>query len=206
MRFIKKWSYGCAYLLAQQLNENHEKRGVYYYGFQIVIGGIVKAIAMALASLLLGIFIETVAVMAFFVSLRVIAGGFHMDTYGKCMVSSTAIFLLGGALVKYAHPYLNTVYSVALAAFIFFLGLYVMIRWAPADTPNKPITKPKQIKRLKTLSVSYFFVWLAAIIVLLSLELPMYALAGCIGALLSIFIVSPAGYRFFGTIGQVRQC
>jgi len=202
MRFIKKWSYGCAFSLARQLNENHEKRGVYYYAFQIIIGSAVKAAAMALISLLLGIFKETVAVMAFFISLRVIAGGFHMDTYGKCFAASTAIFLLSGALVKYVGPYLGTVQIAILAAAVFFLGLGAVIKWAPADTPNKPITKLEQIKRLKKMSAGYFLVWLAAIAALLAFDFRMYALAGCVGVLLSIFIISPAGYRFFGAIGE----
>ena len=49
--------------------------------FQIVIGGIVKAVLLVLLTLLLGILQSTFTVLLFFAALRVVAGGYHMDNY-----------------------------------------------------------------------------------------------------------------------------
>lgn len=197
MRFIQKWSYSCAWYLARTLNENHEKRGVYYYGFQIVIGSIVKGVALILLSLLAGAFAETMAVMLFFVYLRVYAGGYHMETYGKCMVTSLVIFLLSGVFVRYTLQYWNTPYIFILSTATFLAGIYILVRWAPADTPNKPIKKPERIRKLKTISLAQLCVWWLATVILLNFRLNMLALAGCLGILNALFIVTPAGYKFF---------
>jgi len=200
MRFIQAWSYKCAYCLAQQLNENHEKRGVYYYGFQVVIGAVVKGIMLVLAALLVGALIPTIAVMLFFVSLRGIAGGYHMDTYDKCMAVSLAMFVLGGIIVEYSHMYWPYSHVLVLVVLTFAFGLYSVAKWAPRDTPNKPIKSPERIKKFKTLSIIHIFIWIALELFLLHSNLKMYALAGCIGILLATFMISPAGYRFFDTI------
>lgn len=200
MRFINKWAYVCANGLTRQLGENHEKRRVFYYGFQIVIGSAVKLVILTSISLLIGAFAETFSVLVFFVSLRLLAGGYHMDTYGKCLFTSLAIFLLAGFTVRYTYMYWNVWFIALLAIITFVTALYVIIRWAPADTPNKPITKPAQIRRLKVLSIVQIFVWAALTVFLLFYRLNMYAIAGCFGMLLAAFIVSPIGYGFFDMI------
>ncbi|MCX7658629.1 MAG: hypothetical protein N2Z57_08125, partial [Oscillospiraceae bacterium] len=70
---------------------------------------------------------------------------------------------------------------------------------------NKPITNLKEIQRLKKMSAGYLFFWVAAIAGLLAVGLKAYALAGCVGVLLSVFIISPASYRFFGAISEAGK-
>jgi accessory gene regulator B len=209
MRFIRAWSYKCAHYLAQQLNESHERRGVYYYGFQVVIGAVVKGVMLVLAALLAGALIPTIAVTLFFVSLRGIAGGYHMDTYDKCIAVSLAMFVLGGVIVEYSYMYWPSSYVMALAVVTFAAGLYSVIKWAPKDTPNKPIKSPERIRKFKILSIIHIFIWIAAELLLLHFNLKIYALAGCIGILLAIFIISPVGHRFFdmlsGRMDKVKK-
>jgi accessory gene regulator B len=206
MRFINVLSYSFANSLTKELNHTHEKKRVYYYGFQIVIGGIVKAILMVLLSLLLGIFQSTLTVLLFFAALRIVAGGYHMDNYTKCMVTSFGMFFLMGFLVKYTSSYFSLGILMALSGIAFLTALIVSIKWAPADTPYKPITKPKQIKKLKIMSVIVVFIWLVADAILIKYKLNYYILAGCLGILMAAFIVSPAGYGFFNFIsGKSRK-
>lgn len=126
MRFIKRWSYGCAKYLTMQLNDNHEKKAVYYYGFQIVIGGIVKLFILLLAALILGILKETLIILLFFIIFRMTAGGYHMDTYGKCMVASMCIFLLTGLFVHYTFQYFQylNIYTLSILNLITFFADY----------------------------------------------------------------------------------
>lgn len=197
MRFIRSWSYGCANLLSTRLNENHQKRGIYYFGFQALIGGIVKGVLLVAASLIAGAFIPTVVVIASFAALRLQAGGYHMDTYGKCIAVSIAMFLAGGTITQYTWRYWGFACITALVAVSFVLGMYVLIRWAPRDNPNRPITKPKEIKKFRILSFMYMGVWLVVQMILLYTKSYMYVLAVCFGLLLEIFIVSPFGYSLF---------
>lgn len=206
MRFINKWSYGLAKYLTGQLGHSHEKRHVYYYGFQIIIGGIVKLLILVAVTLAAGIFQSTFTALFFFALLRMIAGGYHMGSYTRCMIVSSAMFMLSGFIVQYTNIYWSQTLLALLAGAIFLTALPVVIKWAPADTPYKPITKPKQKKTLKTLSVVLVILWAAAQILLITNRLNFYSLAGSLGILMAVFIVSPAGYKFFDFVeGKGRK-
>ncbi len=197
MRIIDRCAYGLAKGLAKQMNESHEKRGVYYYGFQIVLGSIVKVLLLTIISLIFGAFVPTAILLFFFATLRVVAGGVHMDTYGKCITSSLILFMACSVLVRYTYMYWSFALVVGFAAAVFLFGLLTMIKWAPGDTPNKPITTVTQVKKLKLFSIVYMFLWAALVAVLIYFDLPMYALASTFGVLLECFTVTPLGYRLF---------
>jgi Membrane protein putatively involved in post-translational modification of the autoinducing quorum-sensing peptide len=205
MRFINVLSYKFADSLTRELNHSHEKKRVYYYGFQIVIGGLFKAVLMVLLSLVLGIFQSTFTVLAFFAVLRLVAGGYHMDNYTKCMVTSFALFFLLGFLVKYTYNYWSLAMLIAISIIAFIAALITSIKYAPADTPYKPITKPEKIRKLKTMSILVVFMWSIIDIILIYNKLNYYILAGCLGMLMAAFIISPAGYEFFDFISGKRR-
>ncbi|MCX7747216.1 MAG: accessory gene regulator B family protein [Clostridia bacterium] len=206
MNFIKKWSYGCANFLTRQLDENHQKRGVYYYGFQIVIGAIVKSVLLISIALILRSLIPTLIVLGVFGTLRMLAGGYHMDTYGKCIITSLGLMLASGVITQYTYKSWQVEYVIALLIISFLAGLIVSIKWAPADTPNKPITKPEEIKKFKVLSIIYMMVFFAAGLILIYNNYTMFVIAGCLGLLLEAYTVTPMGYRFFDKIsGEVDK-
>lgn len=205
MRFIRVWSYSCANYLMRQLNESHEKRGVYYYGFQIIIGVIIKGVFLIAISRLLGALIPTLLALAAFATFRMTAGGYHMDTYGKCIITSLSMYILAGLAVQYTNRFWSTEAVIALIAASFVPALYVAVKWAPGDTPNKPITKPGKIRRLKILSIIYVIGWLILVSVMMYYRLNAFVMALCFGLILEAFTVSPAGYGFFDRIsGKVE--
>ncbi len=200
MRFVNKWSYSCAKGLAGVLSENHQKRSIYYFGFQIAIGGVVKTVILVSISLLLGIFIPTLLISLTFASLRIIAGGYHMDTYGKCLFVSMGLFITVALIAQYTYHYWNFMYLAVLIAVAFILGLYVLVRYSPKDTPNKPITDPQEIRKFKILSIVYLFIWSIITSVLTFYGLNMYVLSLCFGVLLELFAITPTGHKFFDKI------
>lgn len=205
LKFIDMASYKLAHSLTVELNHTHEKKRVYYYGFQVIIGGLVKGILLVLLTLLLGIFHSTFSVLFFFAVLRIFAGGYHMDNYTRCMITSFGIFIILGFMVEYTYIYWSPAMLMVLSILAFTAALITAIKWAPADTPYKPITNPKKIKNLKILSIIVVFLWLAADIVLMIYKLNFYILSGCSGVLMAAFIISPAGYRFFDFISGKRH-
>lgn len=200
MRFINKWSYTCAKGLAEVLNENHQRRFAYYFGFQVVIGESVKFAVIFLVSLILGVFIPTLIVTSAFVSLRMIAGGYHMDTQGKCLLVSLGLFIIASLIAKYTYHQWNTFQLAILILLTFISGLYVLIRYAPRDNPNKPITDPDEIWKLKKLSLIYLFVWLVVIVILTLFRLNLIVVSLGFGVLLEVFIITPTGHKFFDLI------
>ena len=200
MRFIQKWSYAFAFNLAIKLNDNHQKRSVYYYGFFLVIGALVKGIILISVALLFGALIPSLLIVFIFGSLRMFAGGYHMDTYGKCLFVSLGLFVAAALIVQYTFQYWNLISIAILITLTFIIGLYVLIRYAPKDTPNKPITDPKDVKKYKKLSLIYLFIYLAISVILAAFRLKMYVMAMSFGVLLELFAVTPTGHRFFNTL------
>ena len=197
MRFVNKISYSCAGRLAAAMNENHQKRSVYYFSFQIIFGTIVKNIILLALAWLLGVLLPAIVVAVVFASIRILAGGYHMDTYGKCLFISMAMFMLAALTAQYTYQYWNTLSLAVLIAITLVYGLYTLIRYAPKDTPHKPITDPREIKKLKTLSIA----WLAMLVIASSLltffGLNRFVLSVCFGSILELFAVTPLGNNFF---------
>jgi accessory gene regulator B len=91
-------------------------------------------------------------------------------------------------------------YLAALIIVTFVTGLYIIVRYAPKDTPNKPVTDPIKIRKYKKLSLAYLFIWFIAVIVLAIFKLNLYILSLCFGILLELFTISPTGHRFFDIV------
>lgn len=200
MRFVQKWSYACAKHLAYVLNENHNKRSVYYYGFYVLFGTLVKGIILISVSLLLGIFIPALVTVIVLASLRLFAGGYHFDTYGKCLFVSMALTIMTALISQYTHIYWSMA-AVAIFLFIVFaFSLHMLIKYAPKDTPTKPITDPAAIMKFKRLSIVYLGILLVLCCILLFFSLKMYVIAICFGVLLEVFSITPAGHGFFNFI------
>lgn len=200
MRFVNKWSYACAKGLASVLNENHQRRRAYNFGFLVVIGESVKFTIIFAVSLIMGVLIPTLIVTTAFVSLRTIAGGYHMDTQGKCLLVSLGLFITASFIAEYTYYQWNALQLAVLILITLIMGLYALIRYAPRDNPNKPITDPDKIRKLKKLSLIYLFVWLVVIVTLTMFEMNLIVISLGFGVLLELFIITPTGHKFFDLI------
>jgi len=119
-----------------------------------------------------------------------------MDTYSKCLFVSLALFILASLIAKYTYMYWNSLCLLILIILTFVIGLYVLIKYAPKDNPNKRITDPREIRKLKTLSLIYLFIWVFTTIFVF-FKNKVFVLPLCFGILLSLFIITPTGHRFF---------
>lgn len=200
MRFIHALSYRGADFLMKQMNENHEKRRVYYFGLQIVIGALVKGLLLLSLALVTGTVLPSITIVVVFASLRTIAGGYHMNTYGKCIAVSLGMFIACAIISRYTYQVWNTPLTLVFILSTFISCLMCLIKWAPADNPNRPITKVEEITKFKRLSILYITVWLFAALIAVYFNLYMFVLAGCFGVILEVFSITPVGYRFFDRI------
>lgn len=200
LRLINKWSYSCAKALANVLEENHQKKAEYYFGFQVAIGSIVKTALLVAVSMIFGVLIPALIISISFALLRKVAGGYHMDTYGKCLLVSIALFVFAALIAKHTCRYWNIAWVIILITLTFTIGLYVLIRYAPRDTPNRLITDPQEIRKFKALSIAYICVWLVLVTVLTILGMKMYTILLCFGVLQELFAITPIGHKFFDRI------
>ncbi|PYG86528.1 accessory gene regulator B [Ruminiclostridium sufflavum DSM 19573] len=200
MRFINKWSYSCAKGLSQMLDEDHQKKALYYYGFQIALGSIVKAVILVAVSFALGAMLPALTISLAFALLRKAAGGYHMKTYGKCLFVTMVLFISAALIAQYTYQYWSILCLAGFIGLTFFTGMYILIKYAPRDTPNRLITDAREKRKFKIISVIYMLVWLVLSMLLTAIGIKLYAISLCFGILPELFGITPAGHSFFEKI------
>ncbi|MCC5911279.1 MAG: accessory gene regulator B family protein [Clostridiaceae bacterium] len=119
----------------------------------------------------------------FFCTLRLIAGGYHENTYWKCFFSSFILFVIIIGI--------GTFFFFSFYKKIFILTISFIITWiyAPVDHPNKPILSNLRRKKFKYLSL-FTLVLLGSISFLLPEQLSTIAIIAILIETLSL----PVGY------------
>jgi len=197
VRFIEALSYSGANYLMKQKGENHEKRRVYFYGLQVIIGAIVKVIILFVLALVTDTLLTTFLMTLVFASLRSIAGGYHMDTFGKCLGVSISMFMVFSIIARYTYQYWNDYQILIFGVITVFFSLFSIYKWAPSDNPNRPITQPSEIKKFKRLSIIYLAICTIICFILIYTKLYMIFLSIAFGLILEIFSITPVGHTFF---------
>lgn len=136
-----------------------EDKDVYYYGLQLIVSTIIKGMGLMIIALLFDKVIEALVFIAAFGILRINAGGFHLDTYFKCFIVTSASMML--------CIWLGSIIPLSLALYIIICILamttLIVIRHAPVDNPNRPLSANEHKKfRIRSL----YTIMLLAIIVI----------------------------------------
>ena len=150
-RYVKLISYILSKYLHNKIQKYHNQgydmgkcikynRYTYYYGFQIIIGGINKFLLLIIPGLLLNILPQLLITTLSFASIRIFAGGLHFDSYPKCSYISLLSFTIMALLAKYII--LNQFISMS----IFLSVLFLILIYAPIEHPNRPIKEKEKIK------------------------------------------------------------
>lgn len=147
-------SFKSARYLQRAREESHRTRYTYYYGFQVIYGGINKFMLLIILGSILGILPQTLIVTLSFIMLRVWAGGLHFDSYTACAYVSLLLLLSMGLMVKYMSFNQNIIiiiFSTIFAIFAIF---------APIEHKNRLFKQGDKIKfkliALSSLLVLYF--------------------------------------------------
>ena len=173
---------------------------VYQYGFQVIYGAINKFLLLILVSYLFNAIIPTLLIALTFSSFRIIAGGFHLKTYLKCMVWSILMFVATALVAKHTYYYGNNINIYFLMGFLIgttiISGLYIIYKYVPRDTPNKPINKQEEIIKYKRWCLYYLIIWSILMGVLLVSNMHFVAICSCFGLLLELFSISELGIKY----------
>ncbi|HZD59739.1 MAG TPA: accessory gene regulator B family protein [Anaerolineae bacterium] len=208
MAALRDVASGFAHYLAGELSFDQKTTDTIRYGMEILLGAIVQGVIIIGASYLLGIMPYVVVALGTLSILRLLSGGAHFSTFGRCTVFSTSMAMSVGYLAIAVTPYMDkkaVALSVALTAFI---ALYLASRWAPVDSPSKPTTREDKRRAYKRLSSLYVVFW--AIIVTLIVFVyggrpPILSLilASTGGLIAQLFSLHPSGRRFVGAVDDV---
>ncbi|MGL6106298.1 accessory gene regulator B family protein [Romboutsia sp.] len=118
---------------------------VYLYGFETLIASILNSLSILLIGLLFDRFMHSIVFLACYCPLRQFAGGYHADTYKKCLFTFICIFLatifLANNLMDVDLKYLLILFSVLNWASIGLLS--------PVEHVNNPLTDNERVKYKK---------------------------------------------------------
>ena len=144
-RFVRAW----AAKIARTLGFDAEKEAVMAYGL-LAITQITVTLALVLAlGFAVGAPVEALIVCLSVSILRKYSGGVHADSIEFCTVFSVVYCTLTAVLAQR----LATLYHPALllaATLVTYLAAFAIVRrYAPVDSPNKPIKSAQKIKRMR---------------------------------------------------------
>ncbi len=119
---------------------NESKKDVYQYGTLIALQSFINTIITLFIGIVFGMFYENICFFIIFKMLRKFSGGFHSSNYSNCLTISIICNVMFMILIKILN--FCSFYSVALCFEIF--SLIVLMKFAPIENPNKPISSHEQ--------------------------------------------------------------
>jgi len=202
MSYIETVSNYCAKGLSSKVpNEKYDtvedQIEVFSYGLMVIFGAAFKGVLLVTLASILGVVIPALALVLTFSSLRVLAGGYHMQTYNKCMAISMLQFLASALISQYTYQHWSQVNTLGLLLFSIASCIYIIIRYIPRDNPNKVIDDPSEIKKFKKWSIIYLLIWSISMSIFLLFNIKVIVIASCFGLLLELFSISELGYQDF---------
>lgn len=140
--------------LSMALQYDQEQKEVIVYGLLGIIQFVIVLSLLLIFSSLFGT-VAASLILSFSVSaLRVHAGGAHLSSIWVCSLTGVVIsVLIPTVFVLLGVQNLSSNYLFYITNGILLLALWIVIVKAPVDSPNKPITKPEKIKKLKRKSI-----------------------------------------------------
>lgn len=182
--------------LQKELSLNEDQREVVAFGFYMVVSFVFGYAAIAIVGWLLNVFWLAIAVAATGSVLRVVSGGAHSETMLNCTLFG-AIVSPGLALIaSFIYPFLSgpSLYLLVVAFWAF--SLWGVLKYAPADTPQKPITGPAERRRYRTRSLGVLVTWVLVLgsgLIFGKVSGDIF-LASTLGLSWQVFSLMPAGY------------
>lgn len=157
MEFPERVSERLTAAIAEQLEDlSEQKLAEIKYGIAVFIANSYKMLLIFILAILLNIFKYFLVAFIGFGALRTFASGVHAKREWTCLPASTILF--------FSIVYLGIAVDLNIYAlsFIFFLCFAAVLRYAPADTEERPIVSSRLRRKLKIMSCTTVIILYAA--------------------------------------------
>ncbi len=179
----------------QQTNQglSKEKAEEITYGLEILLYEIFLFAAAFLSALPFGLFFNMLSAVTGYSVIRGFASGSHARTRVLCCISYF-IMLYTSVLIPF---FLLKAYSFQLMLLLFCIDMILLLKYAPGDTAENPMTDEKKVQMKKIFScLSLAVIFLASFF--LGEVLPLYANSLLIAASFGCLMPTPFMYRVLG--------
>jgi accessory gene regulator B len=100
-----------------------KKRNIYIYGLEVLLLNAGLLVAFLIISILTGAYIHYLTFLAFFIPLRIFAGGYHAKTSEKCFVLSVIMYVISLITVQIQPLLCKSIYAMATGAIFMIIIL-----------------------------------------------------------------------------------
>ncbi|EQB88605.1 accessory gene regulator B [Clostridium punense] len=157
--------------IAIELNFDRNKKEVIAYGMFALFQMILSIVLVALFGVLFNVLIKAL-IISFTVSiLRKYSGGAHASSSISCIFLGTLICIGQAILVKFlGNQQVALNFMILSGAIIFAWSYFIVYKFAPVDSPAKPIKNKDKRQRMRKGSI----IILSAYVVIVIINLVMY--------------------------------
>ncbi|SNT22832.1 accessory gene regulator B [Anaerovirgula multivorans] len=135
----------------------------YVFGTEVFFITVIKYLVLFILAFILGLFKEAIVFILAFSSLRIQAGGVHSESFWKCLMITNILTFASIFLVKS----IPMKYIIILLPILLIFSTILVFKYAPVDTPNKPLDQ-HEIKKYKKRSTATVMIGSILIIVLVT--------------------------------------
>lgn len=207
MFLIEKLSNNLAFKVASTLNLNKDKEEVIAYGAFNFIQTMWSIVIVIIFGVIFKVPIEALIISFSISILRKYSGGAHSSSPNRCAFIGAVVSVGLALLVEYTYQFVNLNWVIIAAVLIFTFGYYNIFKYAPVDSPAKPIVKEKSKQRMKKKSIFTLNVLAALIIILVIIQsittnknYLSIAICICLGILWQVLTLTPKGYLVLSNI------
>ena len=127
---------------------DEERELVINFGVRLIFGELPKILILFIIGFLLNMGWQTILLFFLIAPYRSFTGGIHLKTHLGCMITTSILYLAPIILAKYfeiSHSYIIYV----LAGIVAIFSIFIIAKYAPADTEDIPILTKKEIRSKK---------------------------------------------------------
>lgn len=191
--------------IKNNLDIDKRQEAILRYSMQLVISGVFSLGSALLLAVFLGVVPSVFIILITSAVFRTFSGGAHSSTMFGCAIYGTVIMNTLGLITKYTNPSKSFLGVMLLIIFIF--SLWSFYKYAPADTPGKPITTKVKREKLRRLSFFTLFIWCTVCLLWYTGLVKNYTMiyASALGLLWQSFSLTNWGYVVLRYMDRVLQ-
>ena len=193
--------------ISSELNYDEEKSAVISYGIFAFLQILASLALVALLGVVLGVAIQALTVSFVSSILRQYSGGAHATKPSICLIVGTAATIAITLIAHYAAKFMPIEYLICTDVFVIAFSYYLVAKYAPVDSPAKPIKTEKKRKKMKrrsliVLSMYVVFISILTIMYFAEKNILYIEYAMCIGMAIGwqVFSFTKKGHRFVNKI------
>ncbi len=201
---LRSLSLKLAHSLGNRLDYDQDSVDMLRYGFEVILTGVIKVLILFSFAYLLGILPQVLVIFVTSGIYRLLSGGVHCVTYSRCLIFGLIIFLAMGQIARNFSG-IGLPVIITLLVFVTLTSIIISLKWAPAETENKPLSHD-EIPKLKKLTIIWIFTWSILVSTCLLIfpinHIKSLLIASMLAHITQALSLTPAGYRVVGFIDK----